>query len=353
MQKGVLVGFGLTLLAFVNLVVGCGGGSSGGGSSESSREYSGPGSDYKLVLSSGGGFALTESDDNMSLTGTWSDLDSGFKKLTVVTTNKSGVPVGSGAYVLEIPGVVTLLKPLDGDQVINMIVSGACPSANFSANWINSNTNVDHAHDDIIGTFSYTHSTTSAILPNAYDINGSSGATNENIGTFSCTDGIANVTGAKMYLTQVGGAIVRSYGGDNQPGGGDDNFIVALPQNSIGSASNLNGNYVGLVYDESASSNNVFPIKATFSDGNGTVNAITDVDNNTVDPNNGVTVTLANIDSPSNGFLSATVEIDGDSGSARCIADINTSDSDKNFIYCTGEVPSDAAKLYSMFFISK
>jgi hypothetical protein len=52
MQKRVLVGFGLTLLAFISLVVGCGGGSSGGGSSESSREYSGPGSDYKLVLSS-------------------------------------------------------------------------------------------------------------------------------------------------------------------------------------------------------------------------------------------------------------------------------------------------------------
>ncbi len=316
--------------------------------------YNGPGSDYSLSLKSNNTFSLTEADSNLSLTGTYASLNSGFKKLTVSTTNdSSSVAVGSGAYILEIPGTVTLLKPIGSNtQIINMVVGGSCPSADFTANWVNTYKDLNITTGDVMGTFVYTHSTTSGTLPSKYTVSGSAVSdNNSNLGTLSCNDGIVSGSDFKMYLTSNGGAIVRTFGENGAAGGGDDQFIVGLSQDTITSLSELDGNYAGLVFEESSSGENIFAVSTTLSSGTGQAFPITDIDNNTLG-SDGATISLGTINSPSNGFINGTITSDG-SGTVQCMANTNINNSGKNFLFCVGQNPGENSKLYNLLLVSK
>jgi hypothetical protein len=97
-----------------------------------------------------------------------------------------------------------------------MVVAGDCPAGDISANWFMTTCNeggvacdASDAGKDFLGEFFYDSSTQTASLPSAYSLaTGASLSTNP-IGQASCTDGIMDLPGARMFLTQVGGAIVQ------------------------------------------------------------------------------------------------------------------------------------------------
>ena len=228
--------------------------------------------------------------------------------MTVSTSNQIGnVAVGSSAYVLEVPGVMTLLKPIGTNtQIINMVTSGDCPSFDVTANWVNTNKNIDmstqKSNRDLFGTYSYTHSSTSAILPQKYAFD-ETGLGSSNLGTLSCSNGIVTGSSFKMYLTQAGGAIVRTEGSDNTLGNSDDDLIISFPVDTL-SAGELDGSYSGLVFEESGSSENIFPISMTFSGTSGNGFAFTNVDTNTLSSTDSVSVSItSSLNQPANGFF--------------------------------------------------
>lgn len=352
------IAFSTSIAAISALIIGCGGGG-GGAASVTTNSYSGPGSDYSLNMSSNNQFTLTEADSSLSLTGSWASLSSGFRKLTVSTSNQTGnVPVGSSAYVLEVPGVMTLLKPIGSNtQIINMVTSGSCPSSDVTANWVNTNKNINmstqKSNRDLFGTYSYTHSTTSAILPQKYAFD-ETGLGSSNLGTLTCNNGIVTGSSFKMYLTQAGGAIVRTEGSDNTLGNTDDDLIISFPTDTL-SAGELDGTYSGLVFEESGTSENIFPVSMTFSGTTGSGFAFTNVDTNTLSSTDSVGVSItSSLNQPANGFFSIQItDKDSNTGTAKCMANSDVVNSGKNLIYCIGENPGDNSKLYNLLLVSK
>ncbi len=338
----------LALLLIVSLY-NCGGGS-GGGSLVAPQSYAGPGSRWRMELHDDGTFDTSELDSGLEVSGSWTTTTSGFKELTVTATNDSGaVALDSKGYGLEIPGVVFLLKPFAGDQIISMVEAGQCPDGDVTANWVMTNKNVDVATSDVVGTFSYTHGTTSATLPARYALDRTP-AGSQNLGALTCTDGVANVADGIMYLTQIGGAIVHTNAG-TPADKTDDNFIVALPADPVAAIGDLDDTYVGLVFAGSSGGDSLFPVEVTLNNGDGTGTGAEILDHDT-GALSGSTVNVAvnaSINDPSDGFIYGTI----DGANFVAMANVNVNGSGKNFIFLIGENPGEAGELYNMLLISK
>jgi hypothetical protein len=340
--------YAVLLLGVAVLIWACGSGSSGS-SSSTTQSYSGPGSKWSSNINNDGTFTMNEADSSLALSGTWSTTAGGFKKLTVTSSSDTGsVAVGSGAYALDIPGTVLLVKPFNGTQMITMVKASECPQTDVTANWImtNQNDSININVSDVMGTFAYTHSTTSAVLPTKYQLDGTPVAygPNNDLGSFTCTDGVATIADGTMYLTRVGGAIVHT--NDGTPGDAtDDGFIVAMPTTNIGSLANLNGTYRGLVFADTSGVDELFPVAISLSNGTGTGNEINPDTGVMIDP---IAVSLTAVDSPSDGFINGTIG----GSTVRCMANTNVNSSGKNFVFCIGENPGEAGKLYNLLMIS-
>lgn len=233
--------------------------------SSESTSYIGPGSEYSITFDDGSAtFDLTESDSGLNVTGAYTTLSTGFKKLTVgVVSGEDGPSIGDEAYGVDIPGVVFLLKPLEEDsEIIAMASKGSCPTDDYNMNWIvtsiESDANLTDGCDsvgtglDALGTFSFNYTTSVGVLPKKYDICNNEVGTSYDLGTISCSAGIGSPDDdedVQMYLTNNGGAIVRIDDGEESDG---DQIIVALPNNTISSLSALEGNYIGLVMSAEA-----------------------------------------------------------------------------------------------------
>ncbi len=343
------------LLGTAVLMWACGGGSSGSSSAapaastSETQSYSGPGSKWSSNINSDGTFDMNEAVSGLSVSGTWTATAGGFMKLTVTATSDAGsVAVGSGAYALEIPGTVLLVKPFSGTQMITMVKAGECPQTDVTANWImtNQDDSINIAVSDVMGTFAYTHASTSAVLPAKYQLDGTPLAygPNNDLGSFTCADGVATISDGTMYLTRVGGAIVHTNAG-TPADAKDDGFIVAMPATNVGSLANLDGTYRGLVFADNTGADELFPVAISLSNGTGTGNEINPDTGVTIDP---VAVSLTAVDSPSNGFINGTIG----GSTVRCMANTNVNSSGKNFVFCIGENPGEAGKLYNLLMIS-
>ena len=332
--------------------------------------YIGPGSEWSISLDSGTeNFTIEEAVSGLVVNGTYSVLDSGFTLLTVSSASGPDAPsAGDQAYGIEIPGYVFLLKPLgDDSEIISMVAAGSCPTEDFSANWMITSTDSDStfldncsggSNLDAVGTFSYTHSTTSGTLPNKYDVCGDTVGVPFDVGTITCSGGKASISSdpdVTMYMTQSGGMLVNfdSTLSDN------NQIIIAIPNDAISNASVLNGSYKGFVVaDNNISSSSFFGfMKATFDSTTNTirfdeVNADTGETITTHSANG--TFTIVGIDNPSNGFIKGTFELDTDLSPHRamCIAKNNIYSTGKDVLFCVGENPSDKDHMFNLVFVS-
>ena len=265
-------------------------------------------------------FELTESDSDLAVYGTYESLDSGFTKLTVSSASGTDAPSsGDEAYGIDVPGYVFLLKPLEANaDIIPMIASGDCPSEDFSANWIvtsiEDGQNFEDSCDttstngvDALGTFIYDHSESLGSLPTKYNICGDTLGSYE-LGTFTCSSGLATIDDADLYLTAIGGILVNINTDEDE----DSQIIVALPSDAIDSIADFEDDYIGLVLTNDASSSTVFPITASFDSSTNQLRF------DEVDPDTNITTSTNDVSNmlryqhklPSNGFVSGTFYID-------------------------------------------
>ena len=313
-------------------------------SNDSSESYAGPGSKWEVILNKNGTFDIEEQDRNLFLEGTWTKTDAGFKKLTVTSSSDiDEVPLGSVGHALEIPGMVLLLKPFNGTQIISMIKSGVCPTDDFSANWIVTSENSNVGSSDVFGTFFYDYINDTANLPNRYTLEGVDQGANSLPG-FVCNNGIAEVGDGRMFLTEMGAAIVHT-GILTPVDKTDDNIIIALPPKNIGSLSALDGVYKGLVFASSANGNELFTVSINISDGTGSGN---EIDPDSGDLGDYVSINFSAVDTPNDGLIEGTI----DGSVIKCMANTNIYNSEKTFLFCIGDNPDEAGKLYLMFMIN-
>ena len=184
--------------------------------------------EWSISLNSSASTFTVTGPSSLTVTGTYSTLSSGLLKLTVSTSSSPSPSPGDEAYGLLIDGLVFFLKPMEADSgIIPMLVSGTCPSSNFTMNWVVTSKNSDLTQCepefggnksglDITGTATFDLSASTVELSNRWDIcgndmrcsllneaqcggaggctwNGASCDTNSGAMTFSCDEGVATI----------------------------------------------------------------------------------------------------------------------------------------------------------------
>jgi len=335
-------------------------------STETAAAYSGPGSKWNFDLAADGSFNIERSAGvgapvDMTVAGSYSRLSSGFIKLTVASSTGSNAPAnGETAWALEVPGYALLVKPMQAgsDQMIAMVASGSCPTGDLNANWVLVKQDVGRDTSDptadYTGTFSYNATSGIPELPSKYSITDPT----TNLGSFplssgSCANGILSFSVATLYLTDNGGAMVHTFGNDLTTED-DDNFIFALKQKAIANVNAMDGDFVGMLFDETGTAGNkVIPIGLTCVSGTCTGGNVTDINTGAIDATSTVTVSLSGtVDTPNIGIITGTISTDTSIGNLTCMIDIDVSGTGKKIGSCVGQAPDDATKMFNVIFVS-
>jgi hypothetical protein len=334
--------------------------------------YGGTGSAYTANVKSDLTFTITKKASvsattvDLTVSGTYTRLSSGILQLTVTSSSDTtnGPSVGAKAYALDVPGYVFMLKPIgsQGGEIIPMVATGSCPSADFSGAWVmmqDSSTSTDYTTQGLVGSFNYTQSTTSgSVGATKYLSDGtSSSGSAQSVGTLTCTNGVGtfpvmNGASPEMYFTNGGGAIVHVV-----PSVGQTQSIVMVPSAAL-NVSDFAGTYIGLSFDEGDTTDgtggSTLPISVTLnSAGTGTGAVITDVTNNTLSTTMTATLTLAQLAAPVNGVLKMTIN-SGVAQNTICSAAKAIGGTTQNVVFCAGKSPAGAAtKLRSYLLVTK
>lgn len=356
-----IIGLSFTLAACLS--GGGGGGTSGG--SVSGASFSGPGSKWDFTLADDGSFHIDHRPDvssviDLTVDGTYQRLASGFLSLTVGSASGTGAPSnGDQAWALEVPGYSLMVKPIDpgSDQIIAMVKSGVCPQADVDANWVV--VKQDDAADatdngrDYFGTFHFDAASEMPSLPTRYSL--ADPLSTLGTGTISgggCVDGIMSVSGAVMYLTDNGGAIVHT--GTDDADETDDQFIFALNQSAITNVNNLDGSYAGMLFNANEpAGTRILPVAMACTSGNCVGNVVDDIDTGALSVDS-VTVDLSGgIDTPADGFITGTIsDPSASAGNLVCMADSDAAGTGRKIISCVGQSPGMASSMFNVLLVS-
>lgn len=374
----------LSLSLIATTVIGLGlvncGGSSTSSSTDTTYAYTGAGSQWDNVMNeTAKTFVIThkpESNESVDFTinGTFENLDSGFKKLTVTTATGTDAPsVGTIGYGLDIPGYAFFLQPAeDRGELITMVKGGECPSEDILGNWVSvknlhdvdPSTNLGTPQDvsvvtaESFGTFSWNNSTKKLSLPAQYSLSNPTVNLNRTqVLDINCSDGIATIDGATMYLTSNGGMIVHTeYTSNAATGTTDESVITAFASETLSAKSDFDGTYAGVLVSADASvATSIQAVSVTCTDGTCSGNII-DPDTNTAPTSGGGSATLnltGTINVPNAGFISGTMTTTDGSGNMTCMIDTNAASTSKTLISCSGQNPGATTELFNLLLVSQ
>ncbi|MEM7377558.1 MAG: hypothetical protein AAF460_08645, partial [Pseudomonadota bacterium] len=251
------------------------------------------------------------------------------------------------------------LSPMESgsDQVIPMVASGSCPTADFAANWVivkkSNSSDATSSSRDFFGSYQYTAATSTANLPSVHALDNS--FTNQganSLGTSTCADGIALVSDAVMYLTTNGGAIVHTQVSDPN----ESSFIFALAQKAITNVANFDGDYAGMVFDGNFSAGaRLIPAAMTCTSGTCSGTLLSGPEN-TATASDPWTLALTNtVDDPSAGLITGTLTDNGsaNTGNVACMIDSDVLGTGKRIMSCVGQSPGDNTQMVNAIFTSK
>lgn len=363
----------LSAIIGVGLLAGCSSSSDSTTDTSSSQLYNGPGSKWDLALSDNGTFHIDHRPSvnatiDYTVDGTYTRHASGFVTLSVVNGTGIDAPsAGSQAWALEVPGYAFMLKPIDDDQLIAMVTAGGCPTADFDANWVivkqdrsGGDADAANAGRDFAGTFSFDYASNTPTLPMKKSLTaGFPTVTGGGIspGVVSCANGIMEIPGAVMYLTENGGAIVHTYGSDVNVET-DDSFIFGLGKKQIVNASDADGDYAGMLFDDNmADGTKLNPISLSCTSGTCIGNLVTDVTTGATSADS-VTVTLSNAineigGDSADGFMTGTISDGVGTGNMICMVDPDAVGSGKKIVSCVGQSPGSNSDMFNVLFVSK
>lgn len=350
--KSILTMVGLTGIVAYS-ISGCSSGSNSSSSGVSivngtAGSYQGAGSKWKVDFTTTN-FTLNHYPSvsagtaNLSVSGTYIEYSTGFRKMTVTSATGAGAPAnGVQAYGFDVPGFAFFLKPIESNsEPIVMLKAGSCPSSGFTGNWMiakfDDNVVLDNTKDTFGSAVFTNNGTASTAVIGQLEAQGGTllgyGTMSYNYNT--CTDAALSFAGSNdtvdMFFTENGGALVHSYG---TVGSGHDNLIFAGPRHTSAiTQADLAGTYSALVFDESSLSDKIFPGKLVIpSSGDGNAYQITDVE---TDALSSESLTISNItaNSHANGLFNATINSGSETGRVSCMYFVS---SNKKVIACNG-----------------
>lgn len=258
-KKSTLILSSMGMLGIPLLLSSCGLDTSNGSASDPTYSptvsYNGSGSKWTVGFDSvNTSFRMTydltaDGTPELVINGTYVEYSNQVRKLTVTSATGTGAPSpGDSAYGIEMPGFAFFLKPITSDkEPIVMIQAGACPSLNFSANWIKASfdtapTNSSDAFGSASFVLSGNNVTSSTIYQQKFDGTGATSTPSQSGPVGSCTDGVLTFNNGtdnvEMYFTSNGGALVKSTGG----------IIFAAPKLISATTADLAGTYTAIVF---------------------------------------------------------------------------------------------------------
>lgn len=335
------------LIAALVTAVSCTKSNSSTTAASSTGSYQGAGSRWTTNFLSDNTFEIkkyataTATAADLTVNGTFTDLTSGFRKLTVTSASGSGAPAaGSAAYGIEVPGFAFFLKPVDsGDsEPIIMVNSGSCPTSNFNGNWIagdfENGNNTDDTQD-AFGTASFTinGASSSAVVTRRTFVTGGT-LTNSSLSfnSTNCSGGVLDAGGGvSKYLTTAGAALVHT----------SASKIFAAPAGSSDvTQSAIADTYSGIAFDSSGSvGSKQTPIKIVIPTAGttGTGTEITDITTDATS-SNAVRLTTFSAITGSNGLFRVVAVQGTDTGALNCAFFTYNS---KKVIGCNGYFKAD------------
>lgn len=341
--------------------------------------YTGPGSFYSAVLNSDGTFEIeireqySDVDPELTVTGMFEPLDNGVLELTVggfEPASADGPENGEKAYGVEALGYGLFLLPLGGDEMIPMLASGGCPTADFDANWIvaqagegeNDQKNAMNEDQDFFGVFRYDHDTLTATLPKTYALGGDFndlGPGNFPDIELDCENGFLPVPADEesdsdpinFWFSEIGGVMVEAQEESEEEGEYVRNStIFALPSDA-NTVADLEGTFRGILFesdpdaDEGIDPDNFF-IEITFNtDGTGVGYPVTSVNPWTVEAGEAGTIELEAFVAAGDGWYKGTLVTESEGGEAvaniGCTFTANISGTTNDILLCVGQSSGD------------
>lgn len=385
-MKDKIVNISLVAIATFSLL-GCGSSSSDNtvepqNPTVTTTSYAGAGSRWELDFKSDGSTTIKELNSNLEINATTTELASGFKKITVISSNDSNVSSGDTRYGFELPGYMFPFVSFTENKLLPTInMTNECPTEGIKHNYItsfaksNSNTDGTFSNFDGWGTFGYWDLPYTADGTAKIEVFKRDGTRNgnDNVSSFSvamlgCTNGrVYNINDdpnddwratTTAYFTKSGALIWQQEGRGNTVGTSINNRIendFMIPyEGNLTNIDQIDGNYIGYVITGNGQSTigySNIPVSVSISSANFTVKEI-NPDTNTT----GTTISTISLTTEltgTKGLWYGQVTTTGTEGIG-CAVDLNANNSSKNVIICGGMNPDGTLeKLYSLILVSK
>lgn len=305
-----------------------------------------------------GTFSASEATTSTSMSGTYTRPTTGFVKLTrTACTGSECAGAASTIYGVEVPGLALIIQPVLGSptletQPIYTLVSGSCPTSDFSSNfafvqWSGSNDTTDPTQV-AAGVVSWTNASHILSITNVYNVT-SFGAIGSgfSLDSSACSGGTITVTGSgdrggTVYITNQQALLYNTSA---------NHSVWAVPSTAIPSLDLLVGTYNGFRFDASGS-NNVKPIinMGIGLDSSNIAGYEMDTNTDTSDNSKPWTVSISAINSPAAGMAQGTVSDGTNTSNLLCVVTLATSG--RNTFFCSGQSPSTNSRPFNMILTS-
>jgi hypothetical protein len=324
--------------------------------------YSGPGSNWNVDLNEDGSYAASHSvspgmPGDLSISGSYQQTTEGFISLTIEASSGDDAPVrGNKAWALEIPNHALFLSPVstNDDHGISLVGGGECPNSDSIGNWINVraplSSNAESPEGSYFGSFAYTYANGSTVLTSQFALTvGNPDQGEYSSGNGFCRDGIIQTDSSDIYLSATGGATAHV----NAAAADGGMIVFALPRATIGSISDLDGSYAGMIMDEGALfGEKVSPVIVTCNSGLCSGDFVNDVDAGTM-AGQPFTVDLSGtINEPGMGLTTGELSLNGATGNIGCMVDPDNTGSGQRTISCAAQSPSQGYQLLNLILVS-
>ena len=347
-----------------------------------STTYNGAGSKWDLTINSDDSCSLSEELADIAIEATCESLDSGFIKISVLSSSGDGAPeVGATTYGFELSGYMLPFVSFSDKKLIPTVVAGECPTQDIKHNFIVAYARSNYADSDFDswGTFGHWQSNSDAktLTVEIYRRDGSRPSEGEDsdgedtvtmamdLSTF-CTDGetyddtvneedsySATTT---AYWTKSGGLIWHQEGHHDQRI--ENDFMIPY-DDGISQLSQLDGDYIGYtISGNGQTSYTSTPVSVSATNGVFALKQL-DVEANSVANYSHSEFTLSSELEGTKGLFTGQItqydaKVASEAEGLGCAVDLNAGDSGKNVIICGGMLPDGILKnLYSAILVSK
>jgi len=311
--------------------------------------YSGPGSNWHYELNDDGSFVVSRSPvvgaaNDLVISGTYQTSAAGFLQMTVDASSGIDAPaVASSLWALEVPDYALFLSPAatSDDRMIPMVQGGQCVGSDLGNNWINVQARLSadatSAAGSYFGTFSFTSAVGTSDLSTQFALTGGfpeQGSVGLDPGF--CNGGVMSTATSDIYFSGTGAVMAHAFSTD-QDGGF---MLLALPKTTIGSISDYDGSYVGVLSDGGANANEkVLPVSVTCAAGICSGDVVADTTTGATAGQPFTADLFGTINEPSPGFATGDFSMGGNSGSLACMVDNDVRGTGQRMISCTGQSP--------------